>query len=592
MVVKRVRATAPAEFFFSSQSVVDSRLSTEFFKHLPGLFTGIGIIGTFTGLISGLRAFRVSENAATARASLESLMQSVGEAFLISASAIGAAMLVTLIEKLLLAALYRRTEDIAHAIDASFDSGAGEEYLSRLVKSSEESASQSKILKDAFVQELGDLLRELTSAQISASREQQAQLSERIAQSAREQVEAGRQETQALRTAIAESIEQSLKEPLETIANTVKAASGDQSATAVRMLQDVMVSFSQRLNDLFGGQISGLSELNQQTAQSIQSAVGTLQTLVANLEASSQRSTDTMAQRMAEAIEKMESRQQAINEQSSAFVEQIRQLIATSQSETNQKLQMTLETIGTQMGSMLKTLGDTQSHVFEQNRAREQSMAERATNAVTTMSESVESVVKELGAATMQMAQSVSALTSSTTSSVDKMNAGAELLGTSSRNFAAAGERVAGVLNQASGVATKLSETAGGLTSGATAIQELLKDYRLQRDALSTLVVEIRATVETARKEASLTTDVLSRIEGSASRLSVAQKQADEYLEGVSRVLGEAHTSFAAEVKRTLDRANIEFHNKLSSAVGMLSSAVNELEVTLSSMGSLAPMRK
>jgi hypothetical protein len=41
------------------------------------------------------------------------------------------------------------------------------------------------------------------------------------------------------------------------------------------MLQDVMASFSQRLNDLFGGQISGLNELNQQTARSIQEAVGT-----------------------------------------------------------------------------------------------------------------------------------------------------------------------------------------------------------------------------------------------------------------------------------------------------------------------------
>ena len=97
MHLKSARATMPAEMFFNSQFVVDSRLRTEFFKHLPGLFTGIGIIGTFTGLIEGLRAFQVSENAATVRLSLESLMHSVGEAFLISASAIAAAMVVTLL---------------------------------------------------------------------------------------------------------------------------------------------------------------------------------------------------------------------------------------------------------------------------------------------------------------------------------------------------------------------------------------------------------------------------------------------------------------------------------------------------------------
>jgi hypothetical protein len=89
-----VRSTIAADNYFNEQFVVDSRLRTEFFKHLPGIFTGLGIIGTFTGLIEGLRHFEVSENAATVRASLESLMHAVGEAFLISAAAITAAMVV------------------------------------------------------------------------------------------------------------------------------------------------------------------------------------------------------------------------------------------------------------------------------------------------------------------------------------------------------------------------------------------------------------------------------------------------------------------------------------------------------------------
>lgn len=569
-VVKAVRATEPAEMYFNGQAVVDSRLRTEFFKHLSGIFTGIGIIGTFSGLIEGLRQFKVSENAATARESLETLMHFVGEAFFISAGAISLAMVTTFIEKLLLASLYRRTEDIAHAIDARFVSGAGEEYLSRLVQASEESASQSKILKDALVKELGELLRELTSTQIATGREQQVLL--------------GR--------TITEGIHQSLKAPLEDIANTVRTASGDQSTTAARMLQDVMVSFSQRLNDLFGGQISGINELNQQTARGIQDAVSTLQTLVANIEGSSQRSADAMAQRMAEAVEKMEARQEAMNAQSATFVDQIRQLVASSQSETNQKLQATLETIETRMVSMLTMLNESQKQVFEGNRNREQSMADRANSTVNAMSESVESVIKELGAATTQMAQSIATLTQATTSSVDGMIAGAELLGTASRNFATTGDRVSGVMRQAADVSAKLAETSGGLTSSASAMQEVLRDYRSQRDAVSQLVTELRATVETARKEAALTGDVLSRIESSAARLGTAQRQADEYLEGVNRVLAKAHTSFATEVKRTLDKANYEFHGKLTTAVGMLSSAVSELELTLTSMGSVSQGRR
>jgi hypothetical protein len=46
LITVAYRATAPAEAFFNSQTVIDGRLRTEFFKHLPGIFTGIGIIGT------------------------------------------------------------------------------------------------------------------------------------------------------------------------------------------------------------------------------------------------------------------------------------------------------------------------------------------------------------------------------------------------------------------------------------------------------------------------------------------------------------------------------------------------------------------
>jgi hypothetical protein len=592
LAIVQYRATAPAEMYFNGQSVVDGRLHTEFFKHLPGVFTGVGIIGTFSGLIQGLRIFRVSESPVVVRGSLESLMHSVGEAFLVSASAICAAMVVTLLEKVLLNALYRRTDEIVRLVDASFESGVGEHYLGRLVRASEDSASQSKILKDALVKELGELLRELTSAQISAAKEQQEQLATRLAEASRQQVEAARQDNQALGETIADSIKQSLHGPLQDIAETVKSASGDQSASAVRMLQDVMASFSQRLNDLFGGQITGLSELNQQTAQSIQSAVGALQALVANMEDSSRRSTDTMAERMAEAIEKMEARQEAINIQSAAFVEQIRALVESSQSETQGKLQAVLEEIGTRVNTMLETLDASQKQVFENNREREQSMAERAGAAVGTMTESVELVVKELRVATEQMAKNISTLTQTTASSVEKMNAGAEHLGRASSSFAAAGDRVSSVMDKAGAVTTKLAETSGALTVGGTALQELIKDYRLQRTQIEVLVSELRATVEVARKEASLTADILGRIEGSAHKLGAAQKQAEEYLDGVNRVLAEAHTSFATQMKKTLDTANTEFHSKLSTAVGMLHSAVSELELTLAAMGTLTPTKK
>lgn len=584
-----VRSTLAADSYFNEQFVVDSRLRTEFFKHLPGMFTGLGIIGTFTGLIEGLRHFEVSENAATVRASLESLMHAVGEAFFISAAAITAAMFVTFFEKLLIAALHRKTEAIAHCIDAHFEAGAGEEYLSRLVNASEASASQTKILKDALVKELGDILRELTASQLATGQELNSQLAMRIEESANRQLVAAREDNQALGDVIAGSIEKSLKEPLDKIASSVETASGDQSASAIKMLNDVMVSFSQRLNDLFGGQINGINELNKQTAQSMQDAVASLNTLVSRLEDSGKKTAEDMAAQMSTSIKAMEERQNSINSQTQEFVDQIRQLVQSSQAETQQKLQATLDSIGHQMSSILEKLSESQQQVFEDNRAREISMTNRAFSAVSEMSGSVDTAIKEISAASQAMVKSISTLTSTTAATVDKMSTGANRLDAAATNFASAGDQVSSVMNQAAAVSSKLTEMSGTLSISSSALQEALRDYKAQRDAVTALLGEVQATIEIAKKEASITGDVLQRIEASTTKLGQAQAAADEYLDGVSEVLANSSDAFRESVVSTLAKVNHDFHTKLSSAVGLLSTAVQELEVTL---GSLAPARR
>ncbi|WP_231852644.1 anti-phage ZorAB system protein ZorA [Bordetella petrii] len=574
-----IRSTIPAEMYFNDQYVVDSHLRTEFFKHLPGIFTGLGIVATFGGIIDGLKQFQVSEDTAVVRNSLEILMQSVGHAFLVSACAIALAMLYTLLEKLLLASLYRKTEDISQTIDAHFKSGAGEEYLSRLVDASEASASQAKILKDSLVSDLKQVLQELTQSQIEAGMALHTQ-----------QLAAAKEGNKTLGEVIASSIDQSLKTPLDEIASSVKSASGDQSKAAIDMLNDVMVHFSQRLNDLFGGQISGINELNKETAQSMQDAVTALNTLLGKVEDSGKRATEEMALKMASSIQAMEERQASINAQTQDFVDQIRKLVESSQSETQQKLQGTLESVGQQMTTILETLNTSQAQVFAQNQAREQAMADRASHTVSQMSGSVEAAIQEISAASKAMTESVSALSSATSTSVEKMNAGAERLGIAASSFANAGERVAEVITQTTSIGNKLTEVSSSLSTSSTSLHEALGDYRVQREALAHVLAEVREMIGLAGKEANITADALQRIEVSTTKLGLAQKAADEYLDGVSLVLEQSSDSFRDAVVNTLSKVNYEFHEKLSSAVGLLATAVQELEGSLGTIA--APDRR
>lgn len=559
LAVVAYRATAPAESFFNGQNVVDGRLRTEFFKHLPGVFTGIGIIGTFAGLITGLQSFEVPDDPARVRASLELLLAGVYEAFVVSASAIGLAMAVTLVEKLLLASLYRRTDEIAQHLDGLFATGAGEEYLARLVTASEDSAAQARILKDALVGDLKLILQEMTERQIAAQRDS----------------------THALAQNISDSIRTGLEGPLARIGEVVEKASGDQSAAAANMLTDVMASFSQRINELFGGQISGIQELMQKTGHEIQQAVSALNALVGRMEENSKRSGEEMAERMAAAIENMERRQAAINAQSQGFLEAIRELTAKSQSEILDKLQLSIGGLTQQTSALVGSLQTEAKLARQEQRERERTHAESTRAIVQDMSDASARAMDSVRECIEQMRTTVAALERTTTTAIDKMNAGAGRLESGAVAFADAGGKVTQAMEQTATVSGKLTEVSGGLLSSAAALKEGLADYRENRKATTTMVAELRGVVEVAKREAGLTGEALASIEKSAQQLSQAHSVLDRYVEGVSEVILDAHKAFIEGLKLANERANVDFHQKLSSAVGLLSDLIQELEASV-----------
>lgn len=561
LITVAYRATAPAEAFFNSQTVIDGRLRTEFFKHLPGIFTGIGIIGTFIGLITGLQNFEVPDDPARVRASLELLLAGVFEAFVVSASAITLAMVVTVIEKLLLTALYRITEQIARRLDELFAMGAGEEYLARLVSASEDSAAQAKILKDALVGDLKAILQEMTDRQIAAQHESNSTLAKNI----RDGITAG------------------LEEPLTRISNVVEKASGDQSTTAANLLTDVMTSFSYRINELFGGQISGIQGLMQKSGEEMQNAVSALHTLVGRLEESSRRSGDEMAERMALAIENMERRQAVINEQSQSFLEAMRELTSRSQAEILEKLELSISGLAQQMAGLVRSLQAETKTALGEQREREKSHAEGTRTMIQDMSDSAVRVMDSVRDCIAQMKTTVAALERTTTTAIDKMNSGAGRLETGAVAFAEAGSKVTRSMELTGTVASKMTEVSGALTTSSSALRDALVDYGKNRDATTEMVTQLRAIVEAAKREAALTREALDSIQTSSRHLGEATQRANDYLEDVSNILAESHDAFAGGLTKVLDRANTEFHTKLSTAVGLLGDAVQELAITLES---------
>lgn len=160
----KYRLTVPASHFFSVSSIVDRQLSVEYFKHLPGILTGVGIIGTFSGLLFGLSNFDATDPEKMSQ-SVAILLAGVRDAFYASAAAITAAMVITHWEKMIYRRCLTALDHLVNCLNGLFEGAVSEEYLATLVEHSANTSNQARMMKEEMIQAMVPVIRQLESVQ-------------------------------------------------------------------------------------------------------------------------------------------------------------------------------------------------------------------------------------------------------------------------------------------------------------------------------------------------------------------------------------------------------------------------------------------
>ena len=550
------RSTAPAEMFFSTEVLVDIPLHVEFFKHLPGIFTGIGIIGTFSGLIKGLAAFEITEKPEEARSHLSLLLHSVSDAFIISAAAILIAMVVTVAERVTITLRYKQVERLCQLIDSLYTSGVGEEYLKRLVEASEDNATQTTQLKDSLVSDLKVMMTNLVDRQIEATQNSHKMLA----------------------TNITESITSSLSGPMDTLSRVVERASQNQGENVQEALSDIIAGFMAKLEDTFGGQQKGLNALMQETTASMRETRDRFAELVNSLGNVGNTVGVTMTEQLTRAMEQAEQRQRDMNIQMRQFVEQIQELVSQSQTETSSKLHDALEMLSIKMTTVVDNLSTQQTAVQHEATRQQAALAANAQATMTDLGAQVTTLTDQTSQAIQAMKESITAIRNITSESIDKMGGAAETLYVAASDFSKAGTAVSGVFDRTSQVADKLSITATGLDAAAKTVQMAVSAYDRTRTELTGSIDSLKTIVEFAKRDAGLSKELIAQLEANVAKFNTVQRETELYLDKVTDVLTKSIIGFTENMTRAIKSTNTEFHQSLSQAVTILSSTIQELD--------------
>lgn len=561
MALKEMHATVPAESIFTREVLVDSRLFDDFTRHLPGVLTGLGIIGTFAGLLDGLKTFDPSSSARAVEG-LGPLMAGVQHAFLASGMAIACAMLVVFVSRLVLAYLYHLVEQLTHSIDSLYKTGAGEKYLDRLVRASERNEANTAQLKDALVEDLNKMMTNLVEKQISAHQAATHSMGEQISQ----------------------SISSAIAEPIRRIGEAMEVTSRGNGEQVNSMLETLLTGFMAKLEDTFGTQMRGINEQMQRSMDSMATVQTSLQGLLADIKRTNEHASQQMSGALEDAMKKASDNQQLLTDQMREFVQDFRKLVTDEQNKSKQVMDEAVMKVLGEVASAMGNLEGVRKNAATEENGRNERLGTATKELVGGLTTQMEALLGSVTEQVSKTQQNIDALGQVSLRAIDGMNQGALMMGSAAQRFETAGSGVTAVFDRSATVAENLVATSASLHAAATAVQKGFDQYDLTRKTVDAQVASLMGLIESAKKEAGVSQELVVSMRASAETMKRAEEEARDHLAKVNDALVKAFTDFGNSLVSQVKASIAETDRHLAQGTGHLNGVVQELATAVQRM--------
>lgn len=553
-----MRATSTSEIYFSKESVVDTQIDADFFRHLPGILTGIGIIGTFTGLVWGLFQFNPVEPDET----LALLLHEVTSAFIGSGLAILAAILITFFEKTTLNKCYRLLETVNNRIDDLFSKGVGEEYLYRLVSASEKSSANTASLKDALIDDLKQLMHEVADKQINA------QL----------------QSSQNISSQISGAIKEGLDAPMRDLMEVVAKASGEQGGAVTGMLENLLSAFMAKIDETFGSQIQNINTAIEKSSDSMMMVQEAMTRLINDIAGAGQKATSEMSAKMEESMAKAALAQEQMNQQLRSFVEELRKLILEQQNQTKQAMDETMQKILSELEKSISVISAERENQALSDKARSDRLVAETEGLYSGLTDNVVQLMTDVKAAAFKTEENIQAIQNAATGAISGMNDGALVMRDAADRFTKAGDSIGGVFEQSRVVTDQLGQTASTLQLASASVRTAFEKYDESRESVQSYVLQLQGLVENAKKEVGLSSQMLSDLQRIVDALQTAEKQSADYLNQVNSVLKGSFQQFGQEMVAQVENLKSSSDTLLTGSLSALEGAVQSMLMSVAKL--------
>ncbi len=579
-----VYKTDEASLFFSEERLIGQYMNLRFWNSVPAILVGIGILGTFVGLVSGLGHFSGIdfENTSEIQGAIKGLLSGVSTAFVTSVWGMLASLLFNWLEKSGIDMVSRRIANLQDVLDLPFTLKTQEEIAERQKDELEQQTLALKSFSDDLANDIKiamaegrqEILIELNKTVESFSTtilEQLKPILERLMEAIEElRQQKEKSSTEAIKELLEkfqESLSASTVTQMEELAKTIGEASQglkelpDQIKVMIAGVQEQINQTHQLLNETSQTQTSQMNSMMEGMLKTFEMAIEEQQKVLS-------KTTASMNEDMEQVVTDMRNLLEATADRVDSQMNKQIQNIETVSDESVQTLQASIADIQQSFTDILnqqqEAIGKITSETAQASTDATNQLSQFIEQITNRLSKSVQDTEESISKLLQQQNQQTEAFNKQITNSKDAFESGRELL----EEMKASLINVRQIIEETQTFSKQLTTGANQLKETGQQLMEASASFTQENEKYRT------ANRDTIQRLENLHDQTLQLINNSTQRFQTI----DEGLEDIFSQIERGLNTYSVTARESINTYLSEFSDHLTKAVAALSGGIEELD--------------
>ena len=563
-----VYKTDEASLFFSEERLLEQHLNLRYWNSVPALLVGLGILGTFVGLVWGLIPFSGINFTQTEgiRSAIQALLSGVSTAFITSVWGMFTSLLFNGLEKWRIGRVSRAIVNLQRALDQLFTLTTQEEIAFR---QEDELTQQTAALKSFST----DLANEIKSAMTQGRQEIIHELhnapeafSNAIAEQLVPSLHSLNTVVEELRAQKEESSTVAIEKLIEQFQGSLSASTVTQMEELAKTVGDASQSLM-NLPDQMTRMMTGVQEQIEQTSQLLatttEEQAGQMKNIMDEMLNALQKGIDTQQAGLSETTDK-------VNEEMKQVATDIRNLLESVAHRTDEQLSKrmadmetvsnkSIQTLQSAIDELQESITSTASQTAEKSAVLINRMHQLIDQTTIRLGESVQSAEKSINTLLGQQADQTKAFSAQLANSQETLETGSKMLEHMNESLTSVRQMISttqAFSRQLTGGADRLEQAGQQLTRASDAFNQENERY----------LAANRETTEQIQAAVGHLNDSVQRFQ-----------TIDNGLRGIFAEIEEGLNTYATTSRESINQYLNDFSDQLAQASRALSGSVEAL---------------